>query len=359
MDRILEVLNDLLGLTPGFSTTPNNSLQVFAFWLLLLVVPVFSLLAVVGVRTVVAQRQRALDTNFPAVTTTLYRRLFDDGRIKARPWHYVAPMLFLLALNLFLVIILVADAPTKEGLVDAKHYLVLCGPRCTDATVGEGATAEAALAFRQYQTGTLVAVGFAFLGWVCWALMTIFDRSTSLQILPSTFRKITIRLALAVLVAVVLRHALPSASVAVIGFGVGMFPQRGIAWLEGLFNRLLQTDPQSESFGLELIQGISRAITFRLQEVGIDDAVDLAHANPFLLYDSSGYQMSEIVDWIAQAQWLVLLQAEAFAAAQKAGLRTVFEAAAKPDGSVLPLLSGRPEYRRLVEVYQAIGGTLA
>ncbi|MBK1657928.1 hypothetical protein [Paracraurococcus ruber] len=371
MDRILTGLNVMLGLMPGLRATADNSLQVVAFWLLLLVVPLFSLLAVVGVRTLVANRQKALDACYPDLAGSTYRRLFDGSRVKARPFDYVAPLLFLFALNFFLVVILVADAPTPEGLVDAKHYLMLCGPRCILPAQGEGVTPADVLAFRQYQTGTLVVVGFAFLGWICWALVTIFDRSTSLQILPSTFRKITIRLALAVLVAVTLRHGLPDVSVALIGFGVGMFPQRGIAWLEGAFNRLIQAEQRSEAFALELVQGISRGVTFRLQEVGIDDAVDLAHANPFLLYDSSGYQMSEIVDWIAQAQLLVLAQSEAFQALQRDGIRTVFDVMrrlAGPSPGPLPgtpaagltrdLIPGRPEYERLAEVYRAIGGTL-
>ena len=373
MNTILAVLNDMLGMVPGFSAGPKNGLQVFAFWLLLLVVPLFSVLAVVGVRGAVAQRNKALMECFPTLAGTTYRRLFEVGKIRVRPVHFIAPLIFLFLVNAFLVIILVADPPEPDGLIDAKHYLMLCGPRCITPT-GAGAAEADLLAFRQYQTGTMVVLGNAFLGWVCWALVTIFDRSTSMQILPTTFRKITIRLALAVLVAIAVRHVLPDGPAVLIGFGVGMFPQRGIAFLETAFNKLVQSEARSEEFNLELVQGISRAVVFRLQEIGIDDAADLAHANPFALYDSSGYPMSEIVDWIAQAQLLVVAQTETFAALQKAGIRTLFDVAkAQHGGATLPLpgdstlaagglrpeqFETRAEYLRLAEVYAGIGSVV-
>lgn len=373
MNTILGILNNMLGMVPGFTAGHDNGLQVFAFWLLLLVVPLFSVLAVIGVRSTVAQRYRALLQCFPALAGTTYRQLFEAGQVRVRAVHFVAPLVFLFLLNAFLVIILIADPPEPDGLIDAKHYLMLCGQRCVEPT-GDGAAAADVLAFRQYQTGTMVVLGNAFLGWICWALVTIFDRSTSMQILPTTFRKITIRLALASLVAIALRHVMPDMPAVLIGFGVGMFPQRGVVFLESAFNKLVQSTARSEELGLELIQGISHPVVFRLQEIGIDDAVGLAHANPFTLYDASGYSMTEIIDWIGQAQLLVVAQAAGFAALQQAGIRTLFDVAkalqtgsalALPDGSLLAQGGLRPEqfgtraeYLRLAEVYRGIGSVL-
>jgi len=368
-----------LELIPGLGTRPHGALQIFAFWLLLVLVPLFSLISVLGVRIIVEQRFRALSRTFPDLAGTTFMKLFEAGKVKISRIDYALPLLFLLLVNAFMSVILVSGSVSRDGLVDAEHYVMLCGPRCAEATVD--VPPESLLDFRRYQTGTLVVLGYAFLGWVCWALVTIFDRSTSLQILPTTFRKITIRLALAVLVAVALRHIFQAGtdvanfSLVLLGFGAGMFPQRGVAYVEQLFNRLVQASERSEEFGLELLQGVSRSLVFRLEELGIDDALDLAHANPFTLYDSTGFSMSEILDWIGQAQLLVVTQSEGFKTLQAAGLRTVFDVVkllrANPPGP-LPALPGgletggltlgqiasRAEYTRLEEVYRAIGSTV-
>lgn len=371
---------DFLRLFPGLIEPPHSAVQAFAFWLLFLLVPSLSLLAVIGVRGVVASRHAALLATFPAMATTTYRRLFDEGKIKVNTLDYVLPLLILFLLNAFLTILLVAGSGLADGLVDARHYMMLCGPRCAEVTTGEGSEA-ARVAFQQYQTLTLVVLAYAFLGWVCWALVTIFDRATSLQILPTTFKKITIRLALAVLIAVALRHITQSEadaasfSVIVLGFGAGMFPQRAIAYVEGIFNRLVRATERSEEFGLQLIQGIAPPVVFRLEEIGIDDAIDLGHANPFTLFDSTGYAMTEIVDWIGQAQLLTVVQTASFQRLQAAGLRTIFDVVkvlhgapglampALPDGLPagglsLPLIATRSEYLRLEEVYLAVGSRL-
>ena len=304
----------LLKLIPPFGD--QGALQTFAFWLLFTLVPLFSLTASLGVRSAMRGRHAAALISFPALRDTIYHALWTDSRVRRRGHAYILPLFLMFLLNAFMCVVLVSGSPSKDGLVDAVHHMMLCGPRCADTFVGS--PDADVLVFRRYQTLTLVTMGYAFLGWVCWSLVTIFDRAASLQILPTTFHTMTIRLVLAVLVAITLRHVsmaetgVSSVAVIVVGFGTGMFPQRGLAYLQDRFNLLLRATQRSEEFGLELLQGISSAVAFRLHEIGVEDAIDLGHANPFVLFDASGYDMSEILDWIGQAQLLAIAQTDQF-----------------------------------------------
>jgi hypothetical protein len=151
-----------------------------------------------------------------------------------------------------------------------------------------------------------------------------------------------------------------------------MFPQRGLAFLQDQFNRLLRAKQRSEEFGLELLQGISAAVAFRLHEIGVEDSIDLGHANPFVLFDASGYDMSEILDWIGQAQLLAIVQMDQFRVLQDAGIRTIYDAVLVLEGAgglglpaglapgllrgglSLPVIQAQAAYQRLAQVQRAI-----
>jgi hypothetical protein len=213
-----------------------------------------------------------------------------------------------------------------------------------------------------------------------WTFTTIFDRASALQLFPSIFNRLLIRLVVAILVAIVVRHfADVSPDIAKPGlpplaFVIGMFPERGIRLITRSFVKLFRSNEYSEDFNLELIEGISPSMTYRLQEIGIESGASLACANPFAMFDASVTPMSEIVDWMAQAQLLVLLKLDRFQTMQKVGFRTVFDLLRLINGpagigalrtlcnleipagyDMVAGLEGDCVYKRLREVYRTIG----
>jgi hypothetical protein len=177
---------------------------------------------------------------------------------------------------------------------------------------------------------------FAYLGWYVWTVATIFARIATMELVPATYYSLLIRLAVAIFVAVVFRHLfefmLPSSATATTfhaeaaGFAAGLFPEsllRSITtWLRKAFLVKSEIPPE---LALDLIQGISPYRKLRLFEIGFDNCTNLATANPLTLYLASDLNLTEVIDWIAQAQLLVRFGAAKFATLQANGYRTVID----------------------------------
>jgi hypothetical protein len=156
-----------------------------------------------------------------------------------------------------------------------------------------------------------------------------------------------------------------------------MSPETGLKMIADKFKDWTRSDVHSEDFNLELIEGISPSIRYRLEEIGIDNGVALAFANPFAMFDASLTPMNEIVDWIAQAQLLVLLKTDRFQTLQKAGYRTIFDLIRLMKGQngsatlrslcnwdvpqgydPVAAIEADSQFKRLADVRLAIGGDL-
>jgi len=369
-------MNITKDISPFFEHGP---LQYVSFGLFVMMIPLLTIILLFGVRKAATRRMHAARVTFPKLTPSKYYKQFSESYRRTHFWSYVMPVTMIFLVNMLMAAILFNLFNLKDGLVDDGYYYILCGPDCTlpqdkDNTV------------RIYQTVTLVAASYAFLGWMIWTLTTIFDRANLLQLLPSTLNRLIIRLVAAVIVAVVVRHtvmvdiATSHIPLLAVAFAVGMVPQRGIAFITSKVGALFRPSVRaSEDFPLELIQGISGDLVFRIQELGIYNAVDLSHANPFALFDATGYSLSEIVDWIAQSQLLVMTQSAGFEALQAAGYRTLFDVVrllkqtngadalkaackledpTKPsvgEGLRLDQIESQAEYIRLREIYEALG----
>ncbi len=335
-------------------------------------IPFFAIAAVVGIRKAAATRLQALRDTYPAVVATVSFQLQDRSVSRVDGVRYILPLAFLTILNVFMSMMLLDGARwTTTGIGGGTYYL-LCGGHCFDS----GAD------LATYQTQTIIVAAFAFLGWMVWTFTAIFDRATSMQLFPSTFNRLVIRLAVAVLVAIVMRHLVAGdATIAALGplpvlaFVVGMFPERGLAFIAQKFQSIVRAPAHSEDFPLDLIEGISPGLAFRMRELSIDSAADLAHANPIAVFEAAALPLSEIVDWIGQAQLLVMVKAARFQALQAVGYRTVFDVMRvlktgdgpttlqqvcnlpAPNGVTEATIAADSEYLRLLEVYVALGGT--
>jgi hypothetical protein len=90
-----------------------------------------------------------------------------------------------------------------------------------------------------------------------------------------------------------------------------------------------QPDPASDDLptnqNLLMIEGMSRDKIDRLNELGIDSAQYLASQNPFLIWLRLPYDLSLVVDWIAQAQLYRWAKEVRMKVMRGAGINNIFD----------------------------------
>jgi hypothetical protein len=111
---------------------------------------------------------------------------------------------------------------------------------------------------------------------------------------------------------------------AIIGFGVGLFPDSALALVnDRLRVLLLGSGAGVEELPLDIIQGISPFRRSRLFEMGLDNCQNLVAANAIDLYLLSNLTLIEVIDWIAQAQLAIVVRKEKFKKLPENGYRNV------------------------------------
>ncbi len=171
---------------------------------------------------------------------------------------------------------------------------------------------------------------FAYLGWYVWTVSTIFSRMTTMELVAATYYSVLMRLVIAIFVAIALRHMVallwPENTKFVaeaVGFGTGLFPNSALIWLTRQLQRYLLGDTGvTDEFSLDLVQGISPFRKLRLYEIGMDNCENLAAANPIVLFLTSNLSLVEVIDWVAEAQLLILVGKARFIKLQENGYRT-------------------------------------
>jgi hypothetical protein len=84
------------------------------------------------------------------------------------------------------------------------------------------------------------------------------------------------------------------------------------------------TSPETAT-QLELIDGLERTVRAKLSLLGIRNVQSLGTANPFLLLGSASTELTQIVDWVGQAQLAMWVGLYALARLRAAGVRTIFD----------------------------------
>ncbi|MDQ0319051.1 hypothetical protein QO002_001189 [Pararhizobium capsulatum DSM 1112] len=192
----------------------------------------------------------------------------------------------------------------------------------------------------RYQQETFVCFAVAFLGSYTSMLFSILFRTQNIDIQPATFYYYSVRLISSTIVAIVLRHVFgalsqDSPSVLILAaFIVGFAPDLFIATMARRafqFLKMLgsQRDPSEESvptnLNMLMLEGMSRDKIDRLSELGIDSAQYLACQNPFLLWPRLPYELTLIVDWIAQAQLYRWAKEDRLVAMRGIGINNIIE----------------------------------
>ena len=182
---------------------------------------------------------------------------------------------------------------------------------------------------------SLAVLTFAFLGGFIWSAQNIIRRLIAIDLAPSVYYSAGVRIILASAVALVLTFIIGEesstnlvnfkSSLTAIAFLTGMFPERFLQYLIKLFKKYVNPDPlNTELLSLYRIEGISMSHKERLEEIGIDNAQNLATASLTQLCIETPFEARMLLDWIGQAKLLCYAKAS-IDDLRAAGIRTVFD----------------------------------
>ncbi len=256
-----------------------------------------------------------------------YKKAMDDMGINSSrqvsdsyaPRRYFLPVFFVTLLCLLASIYFTFADTFIESINDS---LLLTG-----SWFGEGNVALV----RQ----SLAILTFAFLGGFIWSAQNIIRRLIAIDLAPSVYYSAGVRIIMASAVALVLSFIIGEesstnlvnfkSSLSAVAFLTGMFPERILQYLIKLFKRYINPDPlNTELLSLYQIEGISMQHKERLEEIGIDNAQNLATASLTQLCIDTPYEARTLLDWIGQAKLLCYAK-EHIAAMRSTGIRTVFD----------------------------------
>ena len=234
---------------------------------------------------------------------------------------YYLPVAFASVIT-FLGAMVLIQGPSLVG--EQTLSLLLEGPTITSHKLSEGNTAKL--------VGMLV-IALSFTGAYIWSAQSLYRRLSTLDLPPSTYYGIGVRMLFSVFVSLMIYYLFPlengaikhPAILAVTVFISGMFPERALRYLQEKA-RIHPTNDQAKAHPLPLamIQGVQLFERVRLAEIGIDNAQNLAKANFIEVLLRTPFNPREVIDWIGQAR-LYLFFTDEIAEMRKAGVRTIFD----------------------------------
>ena len=186
---------------------------------------------------------------------------------------------------------------------------------------------------------SLLMLGMAFLGAYLWGIQYVFRRYVADDLSPGVFYGLSMRMLLAGALAVVIFNGYEALAGGggetnqgigrtmwpALAFVLGMFPQRGLAWLREKIPMFSpEKDPTVRHLPLEMVEGISIHDRLRLEECGIDSCHNLATTDFVPLAIGTPYSARTLIDWMLQAK-LCIYCGDAMRDLRNYGIRTIVD----------------------------------
>lgn len=177
-------------------------------------------------------------------------------------------------------------------------------------------------------------LSWAFIGGFIWSAQNIIRRFIAADLSPSVYYSAGIRIILASAVALVLSFLLGDessdifslkSSLSAIALLAGMFPERILNYLMRRYQEFVAGNSVTEtSLSLYNIEGISIYHKERLEEIGIDNAQNLATASLTQMIAETPFDARQLLDWIGQAK-LICYVKDDIHKLRAIGIRSVFD----------------------------------
>lgn len=259
---------------------------------------------------------------FPAIVGADYAKVLEKQEQTQGVRGYVIPTLMFTVIVIVGAALLVLDTSDE---VSFQKYEILYG-----TLTGQDARTQAAYSFLMMQA--------AFLGAFLWSLQHLLRRAQARDIGPTTIYRICLYMLFGMVLSIFVNHAVHSGasgvgqlgvmtqSLPVLGFFTGYF---SIEMFETITEwalrkkKAIRNDVQPPS--LTVIEGISYDTAVRLRELWVDDAYALANVNPVEIYLKTPFGLEQCIDWVAQAQLLLVAKGETFTFLRSHGVRTILQ----------------------------------
>lgn len=255
-----------------------------------------------------------------------YQKAMDDMGINTskKVRDFYAPIRYVLPVGFVTLICLLAGIffAFNSDVSDINDSIILTG-----AFFGEGN--------KDLIQQSLAVASYAFLGSFIWSSFSVTVRLFNNDLVPSVYYRAGLRMILAVIIALIISFLVGEegamnvfkfkSSLMAIAFLTGMFPERFLTYLTNLFKRFVNPDGlNTNELSLYRIEGISMAHKERLEEIGIDNAQNLATYSLTQLCLETPYEARTLLDWIGQAKLLCYVK-EDIDKLRDVGIRSVFD----------------------------------
>lgn len=190
-----------------------------------------------------------------------------------------------------------------------------------------------------------VAVGsWAFVGAFIWCMQNVLRRMVMVDLPPTAYLSMSVRIILAIFVALVIFHgmdvfvvnaetgSLANSGLPALAFVIGTIPQRWLSYLRSrvsrLANRFLGFSDDgptgNEMLPLDKLEGMNSFHIVRLGEIGIDNSQNLADSTLRDLVLKTPYAVNILIDWVGQAKLHTRFR-DSLDKLRNAGVRTIFD----------------------------------
>lgn len=250
------------------------------------------------------------------------------------PKDYVVPVILATVVCMICSVVVVAGAGFVDVPANTRLSLILMGPSVADGIKDPNIAA---------QLNGMLIIAMAFMGGYIWTIQNLLRRLATIDLPPSTYYSIAIRIMMAIFVALLLYYFFrPGTStiaegfsadkipanmeyLTVLAFFAGMFPQRALQWLQEHIRLPWRNEEKgADPLPINMIQGAGVFQRLRLAEVGIDNSQNLASANLIELLLRTPFNPRQLIDWIAQAKLYIYFKSDIMKL-RKYGIRTAFD----------------------------------